>query len=369
MNKYFFSSLLILFSGFFLSNYYIDPIYITFVATIIFFIIYTVFREKTLYFSISIIISLIFLGYIYLTQFIMIKSDFNTVTNVIVSIIYLFLTLQLTYNLSTEKLFKVSSNFIFFSILILTIEMFLRLLNPIYEINGRYLAGDTEFYAYKMNSFLYQDSNYVGAYIVALFFFTFYLNSLRSLKIYKISMLILFVLCVFTFSRASILTIVIFFPLFWIYKKVNIIYFFIIFVVISIPSIFFLYDILAVFLSDGSFMSKLGILELMLNHIKNSDLSTLLFGIGFGNSYYYFGIGAHNIVVTYLIESGIFGILLFVTLWVSILIKSNYSAVVIILPILFNGMSLSSHATPYLYTIFAVTLVMSNRHSKKGELL
>lgn len=369
MSKYIFANLLVLFSGFFMSGYYIDPVYITFIATVLFLIVYMVFRDQSIHISKPIIVSALFFAYLFVTQFMIVNGEFNTILNVLISLIYFFMTLQLIYNLSSEKLYKISNKFIFFSILVLIVEMTLRILNPTYEINGQYLTGNVEFYAYKMNSFLYQDSNYVGAYIVSLFFFAFYLDGIRPHKKYKIAMLILFLLCVFTFSRASILTIILFFPFFWTLKKLKTIKFSILFIIVLIPIIMFLYNIENVFLNDGSFISKLGIIELTLNHIRNSDLSTILLGVGFGNSHYYLGIGAHNIFVTYLIESGIIGISFLVILWVLIVFKTNFSAIIIVIPVLFNGMSLSSHATPYLYAIFAIILVLSNRHIHKGELL
>ena len=89
-----------------------------------------------------------------------------------------------------------------------------------------------------------------------------------------------------------------------------------------------------------------------------SPLVTKLFGIGFANTYSKIGIGGHNIIVTYLMESGLIGVAFLLILWWMIVLKTRFKALLIILPFGFNAMSLAGHGTPYLYCALGLLYVI-----------
>jgi hypothetical protein len=119
--------------------------------------------------------------------------------------------------------------------------------------------------------------------------------------------------------------------------------------------------------SDSSFQSKFHILNLFLDFIKTSNIIDFLFGIGFGNTVSYLGIGAHNFIVAHFVESGLIGFLLLVTFYTSIIFISKNKILIVLLPFLLTGMSLAGHAIPYLYTIFVLIILLEKHKGKYIE--
>ena len=76
------------------------------------------------------------------------------------------------------------------------------------------------FYPYKFSSFMYPDSNYVAMFIITIFFFLYYLELYEN-KTYKIRKLILFLLLIGTISRAAIISMIIFYLLFYFKTKLR----------------------------------------------------------------------------------------------------------------------------------------------------
>jgi hypothetical protein len=119
--------------------------------------------------------------------------------------------------------------------------------------------------------------------------------------------------------------------------------------------------IMALFAKDPSFLTKFLIIEKTFDFYRNADLRHILFGVGFGNTVNYFNMGAHNFIVTYLVESGICGLLLLCILWIGILRKTRFEAAIVMVPFLINSMSLAGHAISYLYAIFGIIYILANR--------
>lgn len=173
------------------------------------------------------------------------------------------------------------------------------------------------------------------------------------------TLFLLSILNFLTFSRASILTLVLFYVLIGLSTLGKRIFF-----TTCLMFIGFFY-IGNYVISDGSFMSKIYIVDQTWSFLKSTSLTNVLFGIGFGNTFQYLGIGAHNFVITYLLESGLIGLTFIFLLWWKILRYTKFRAAVIMVPFLVNGMSLASHAIPYLYCVFAIVYTLE----KKCELL
>ncbi|PEA54432.1 hypothetical protein CON64_12710 [Bacillus pseudomycoides] len=346
--------LLIVFSGFFINLLPISPNYLLFVMSCIGLFFY-ILKNKKIYFNALMSISLIFLGYLLITQFMLITEQTNAVYNVMLSLVYFILSFMVLYDLDIDNILKLSKKFINISIMLLVIEAYWRLTHPWSLQNTWQLSQvDSGFYKYKMNSFMYQDSNFVGIFIISLFFFCVYLRNCKKITL-KWQMSILAILCILTFSRAAIFTLFTFYILIGFKSK----WIRILLVIASASmGIFF---ISSYFNSDVSFLSKIEIIDRAWEFIKNTTASNVLLGIGFGNSFEYLSIGAHNFIITYLIESGLIGFTILVVLWWEILRKTNFKAGIIMVPFLVNGMSLAGHAIPYLYCMFAIIYMLEEK--------
>lgn len=278
-------------------------------------------------------------------------------------IVFIFSYISLS-KLKTTSIVFLSYKFIYFSLPLLIFEVFYRYANPIgAEVFIKDNREDIIFYIYKYNSIMYLDSNFVGLFTISLFFFLLYLNTLDKRKSNLFIVLILALLTVLTLSRASIISLFLFSTIFpfrkFIYKNRYIIYI----------AIMVLISLLAPFLLefrsiDDSFSSKFTIFEKALSYMREAPIINLFFGVGFGNAVEVLNIGAHNFIVTYLVESGFIGLFLIALLWVIILLKTKLKAGIIMFPFLFNGLSLSTGSIPYLYAIFAIMLVIETRKNK-----
>jgi O-antigen ligase len=128
-----------------------------------------------------------------------------------------------------------------------------------------------------------------------------------------------------------------------------------------------LYQILS---KDASFTTKFLIIELAIDFLKSVPLNTILFGVGMGNTFNFIGIGAHNLFVTLLIETGLLGLLLFLINSYFIIKKTKGKALYILLPFYTMGFSVVSIAFPYLMIqlviiIFLVEKTINSTEMKK----
>lgn len=249
-----------------------------------------------------ILISYVFISYL-IYHLIFLESDPGMVLNAILSI--------LIFPIFYHVLNKISINsiriFLNLSILYLFIEMTYRVLNPVYELYGVQLvseSGSGWFYPYKINSFVFTDSNYVALHIFCLLFICL----LYRLKTHYFLLLVLMFL---TFSRSGLLGAVlvtlyytvrdsrfskVLKPLF--YNLVFLVFFYII------------YNLS--FVTDGSFLSKFQIyndsIDYALNHFELKDY---FFGVGLSKSFDLINIGAHSIWVIILFETGLLGLIIY----------------------------------------------------------
>lgn len=362
---YIITNLFIMLSGFYLRIVKISPIYFIYLITLIY-SLKLLLEGKNIYFFREPIILYAFGLELYLgcSQFFL-GGPLNTKINVLISISYFIIAYFLFIKLTRKQILRISLNFIKFSTFFLLIECIWRLSNPNYyfDVNDPANYG-LRFYIYKLNSIIFQDSNFVGIYVLITFFFGIYLVKYFKLKLKKY-LIVLFVLCLFTFSRASIITLIGFALFIGIYRYLGngnlvlfiknnikkIVVFSIVFLIILAISANF-------FFAGTSFSSKIEILRLTGSFMFENNIILNLFGVGFGNAYSYLGWGAHNFITTYYVESGLIGFLGVVIFLFLISKKSDYKNLIIIVPFLINGFSLTSHAVTYLYAVLAATCAL-----------
>ncbi len=351
------------FSGLYITKLYISPIYIfvsigSFFSLIFIFLNYRIKIPNSYEFFIGLIL------FVYFTlQILYLNPNLSTYINFNFSLFLFLLTYVVLYRTKTISIISVSEKLVYFSIPLLIYEAYYRITNPIFFVDfaakGR---EDLFFYYFKVNSIMYQDSNFVGLFILSLIFFLLYIKEITKKK-YYILISILVVLIFVTLSRSSIISFllgILFFRLRHIIYRYRIISFIAFSLIISMLFLVFLnYRYI-----DDSFSTKFYILERTLEYINKTDITGILFGVGFGNAYSVLDIGAHNFFVCYLVESGLIGLVMVLILWTQILLKTRFKAGVVIFPFLLNGMSLTTGAIPYLYCMFSVILILESRKNE-----
>jgi hypothetical protein len=249
---------------------------------------------------------------------------------------------------------------------LISIDAIIRLANPNVYATNMYSGHTRESglaYMFKYNSIMYPDSNFVGVQVCLTYFFTVYLYK-ENLLVHWAKNLryVLFVLVILSTSRSAIITMVFYTLIFnkisfpFKLSKKQIIWLLSIVVSLVLASVF----ILSLIKNDESFNSKFMILYLAVDFIKEIPLTSFLFGIGMGNTFSFIGIGAHNLLVTLTLETGLIGLTLFiVSLYFSIK-KTKGKALYVVLPLLTMGFSFVSLALPFLFAFLAIIYVVEN---------
>ena len=378
--------LLVVFSGFYLTRLVpISPIYFSFALSFLLFLLGFLYSGKRQFHSLTIPA---LINFIYL----LVSQPFNhpevlTLINVLFSLAYLIVILNTASYVSKAELIRYSKIFIIFTILLLTIEATWRLSHPVdlaqmvhnkgkindteqlflpsdNGSNGLILSGNNEaeknlFYTFKISSIMFQDSNFVGTYGLISFFFYLFLLRERFVKS-SAPLYLLGFLIILTLSRSAIITVPLTFLLIAITKKNRSDIYMALFLVLLLFGAILIFQGVE---TDASFMSKIRILMLSSNHLNHLSFIDLMNGIGFGNTVHYIGIGAHNIFLTYLIESGIFGFVLFLITNLMFIKGSNRKSLYLTIPLFISGMSLSGHVLTFYYTCLAILYILTRNAS------
>ncbi|TGG88019.1 hypothetical protein [Geotoga petraea] len=352
--------ILLTFSSFFLYGVLgsspIQPIYLGFLLSVSYILMtfkYTNYIKisSTMIIYILIGLSILFLFFVQDIRGDLADGYLKGLARIYIPMLYYPLTIHLLRNEDKDILFKIINIFI-------KINIFMYFIDFIYRfINVGYISFQN-FYIYKYNSIFYADSNFIAVMILGMFFF------LRSLEeIYKINYnkekLILFILLLFTFSRAAIVSFIIlnFFKI----KKYSILEKVMIFLLLSLLS-FLLW---LFFSDDGSLITKFEIIDFSIR-IMSENIGNFIFGIGSGNLKNVFIRESHNLIGL-TAELGFLGILIYsFNLWY-IYKQIKIYFIYIFLPILISGLSMFpiTYLSP-IYIMFAFIFLIN---VKKEELL
>lgn len=354
------SFLLICFSGFYLTGILpVSPVYFTFLLAFVIFTFGNILKNKTTLQRLSIPI-IGYVLYILISQPLK-NPNVGSLINILFSLSYLLVVLNTINHLEKDVIVKYSKYFVIFTIILLSIEAFWRLSHPVYLIEGTSKdLRESEgllFYAFKISSIMFQDSNFVGTYGLITYFFYLYLFREKFVQS-KFPLIILGFLIILTLSRSAILTLPITYFLIYITKKNGSFIYQLIFLFGLILGSFFLYDKL---LSDGSFQSKFIIVDLSIEYLKNSSLLIFLTGIGYGNTLNLFGIGAHNLVITHIIESGIIGLFFFLFVNIIFIKGSERKSLYVTIPLFVSGMSLTGHSISFYFACLAIIYTINKK--------
>jgi len=242
------------------------------------------------------------------------------------------------------KLYNIIYNIL---ILFMSLELLLRI-----AFSGNFGS----FYDYKQ-SFFFTDSNFSSFIILFFLMFAIFLKNKKVLDIGGIRFIILFILLLMTFSRASILAFIVSY-LFLISNKK---YRTPLFIVFILTYIYFSYRLVSKYISgesfvdvDGSFNTKFYFISIAINDYPLVPLVNKIFGIGLNNFFYYSdGFFAHNIFVTFLYEFGLLGFLIFLYFIFYSYRKIGKDFTYILMPLLVAGFSLFSAYMPFFFVLLA----------------
>lgn len=241
--------------------------------------------------------SLFFIAFL-IFSLLLIKTDIGMVLNAFLSIL-IFSVFYFFLSNNDQKSIKYFLNI---CIVYFSLETIYRIMFP--ESTRIHGVEEEWFYPYKSNSFVFQDSNFVALHLFCLL----YISIILKLNKYILIFLILIIL---SFSRSAMLGGVL---ACLYYLSINTRY------VALIKPLFylstfsaFLYLILHIdMITDGSFLSKIYIIDEALTYMSNNfTLFQYLFGNGLAQTYDALGIGAHNIAVILVFETGIIGTLIY----------------------------------------------------------
>lgn len=254
--------------------------------------------------------------------------------------------------INRQRIYGVLSKFI---IIFFLIELLLRI------YNGN--LDNTWLYAFKASQ-LYFDSNFAS--LVLLSFFMLYLF-LYNKKVYrdKYILIILFVFILFTFSRAAIATSIISYIIFFNHKTYrkkaifSFVLYMVTFITLCVMYVIFKDSFIGF---DGSFNSKFYIVKAAIAVFERESIGNVIFGIGLGNFEDITGIFAHNIFVTFIVETGIVGTLTFLIFIIYTCIKTKLNSLYILLPMVICGLSLFGSYSPYIFSILAIIVMETNAH-------
>ncbi len=345
--------LFIPFCGFYMTPIVgVSPIYFFFIFSLLLLLLILC-LEKNITIHRTIITST-FLFLFFLISQVLVNADRNTLMNVLFSISSYVLAIFLIKKLKTNYLITLCNKLLNFSILLFTIDAIVRFSFP---------SSAQGFYKYKFNGILFPDTNFLALNVACLFFFTFVLEKLVG-NSYSKYRRVLFILLILTISRAAIIIVVLFCILLFLKRKIG----FLKTLLFSTSlGLLFVYLVYFMIKDDPSFLSKFYILEeAYLAYTNKISLLQNLIGVGFGNTTNYLSYGAHNILVTYALESGLFGLIAIISYWIYLAKESNYLILYILIPFILIGFSLSAHAAPYLYVMFSIIIVLNDKKNRNN---
>lgn len=313
---------------------------------------------------------LIFYVFLILVSFIALfnGSDLKITLNFVLSLLF-FIVVRLTITpLSDRYVFKTIYVVLCIYALIFMIEALVRFYNPVFvTISGkdyRDLPGML-FYAYKLNSIMFADSNFTGINILC---FSALLSFCISIgrREFKPLLLIYFVLVVLTLSRSAIVAFLFIYLVSYVLASKNKFLILCSFsaVALLVVTTILILDFMPSGPSDGSSASKLLMVASFLAIYPTFDWVSVFFGVGFGNGIDLLGVGTHIYPLTILLEGGLFMLITQFGVWLFLIFKAP-RIMIILIPFSIASLSFASHANTVLYCCLAIGYHLDRSYNSK----
>ena len=354
---------LVTFCGFFSIKLGFSPIYLTFFVAVAFFLNAMFSKVAFLQIKWDVLGAIALIVYITISYCYVWNYDGfspSALINLVFSLLYFLTTKFVLINSSRRSVYKASYYFIAFSFVLLGLELMVRILNPsTSEELGHYDRDDLFWYVYKSNSFMFQDSNTIGLFASTIFCFILQVSRLY-LKRLSLFLLPFFIIVLGSISRASIVTTVIIY-IFYLSNNYKWRFLYCTLLVLLGVSVLFYFRF-----GDESIIARFFIADLVAQYLGEANLLMLMLGVGPGGAERALGVGSHLLSFTLLVEIGLVGTLLHVFLWYSIYHCSHGKAGVLIFSLFINGLSFTTFAIPWFYTMCAILIYFSGAR-KHGE--
>lgn len=239
---------------------------------------------------------------------------------------------------------------------VLSVDTVYRLMHPtapsIEALESIAARDDLLFYEYKFGSLMFADSNTTGLVAMILLFSLLAVRSYQKDVATRSEIAVACTLVIASLSRSAVIASALGLLLYFLRsssRRAQVSAFVLLFLVgISFVST----EISTYFVEDGSFQSKFEIFHAVGAHLHNSDLFTVLFGTGLGSAKALLHIHTHNIYLTYLVETGAAGLLLFLIFVVTYVRRVDG---IVLAPTLIASLSYFLYiGTPFLFTPLAL---------------
>lgn len=331
----------------------------------IFIILFHILYRQKMDTNIPTVIGLITVIYFIYTQT-KIGTEFQYLFTKVCTMSFFILGIYLLPKLNNNQVLKINNLFLLVNALLYCIDLLYRLI--LFKFN--IISVFSNFYAFKIQSLLYFDTNMTGFITLMLQFYCFYLYEKFKNINYLIYFIIFTILTLFSFSRSAIFSMLVTFVIIYIFRNLKIFFQYLKrknFSINKIPIRFFtstitifasliiflflLFFILQFLSKDGSSLTKLKLYYDTFEFIRIAPLQELLYGVGFNNGKIYTIIHTHTYFTTYIIESGLIGFILMTSFLFSILLycKKTYY---ILIPFFLCGLSFVSLSAVF-YSILA----------------
>ena len=265
-------------------------------------------------------------------------------------------------HMQTRAVDKISNLFINISLLMFMGEAAVRFLCPGFvptdEIVAQHAFSQESFqwiYQYKENSIMYCDSNIVAIHVLVVLFFLCSIRSKVRIPLFRTKFCLLSGLLLLTFSRAGWLAWLI--GIIWVKCFANSRSPFTTIVVLTatvygtLKAVPIVADLIS---TDGSYLSKIHIFEMVLEYLRYADYTSLFFGIGLNESTTLFGRHAHNYFLVLLVETGVIGLVLYSLLFLSFLSANKRELLAILVPFLVAMQAATITFMPFLFVAVAL---------------
>lgn len=284
-------------------------------------------------------------------------GDYGTYLNFILSGIIILVLPSLLSSMTAIR-YSVNVWVLWGIISLYVVEATYRILNPIVKTSMLEKQDESlMFYQYKYNSIMFVDSNFVAFSLISLLFIVD--SFFHKEKVKKLFVIAIVILITLTFSRAAYISLVAYLFIKHATRSQKIY----LFILMSIVASF----VLPLILSDGSYLSKLDIIDSFLIYFEQADVIMLLFGAGIGRAIDFLHIGAHNIFVLLNVEFGFIAFLWYCAFVVFNIYKSKYKTMPYWIAINLCGFSLGA-IYPFVFLAALLPAYLNTRGSNELDL-
>jgi hypothetical protein len=282
----------------------------------------------------------------------------------IISALFFPLVVYFLNFLNRNQVVQIVKYLLLISTIVLTFETLYRYVFPNFELQdlSESRGSDDMFYMFKTTSLMYNDSNGAAIHISIILFFTYYWSEFVEKK-YRFIKFVLWVLLIFSISRAA-----------WIGAIIGLIYFkllrgkSILFWTLA-GSLFFLFSLIGFFVyilplmeTDPSFMARIEVFESAYKYYKSGpNIIDQLTGIGVYMSKEYFDIYLHNFYIVQAVEMGFISLALLIIMWGQFIFFTNSKGLIILVPYSIIVLSSTLSFIPVFYVVMGIMCICENK--------